>query len=635
MARWNTSHRRSRLTGICLATVAATLALGGSAAAAVFQVDTTGQGADASPGNGICADAGGGCSIRAAVQEANALGGPDEVRVPPGNYPITQVHLQITSSLRLVGTGGARQTTLTAGAPSVNRILQITGGGTVTVEGLTFTGVTGTGPAVDIDGPDTTLRGVAVRDNATTFTTAGIRVGSGEVAIAQSSVTGNQLTRNGDAFGGGIAVSGAATSVTIVASTVANNGATAVGLGTAAWGGGVGVSAGSAVLRHATLRDNSVAAGSAAAIGGNLYLQGAGNLSDSILTGGTAATGPNCYRSGVPPFTATGRNIYPAAGSDNCPFAAGTVAAATASLSLLGDNGGPGLSSIPMLPSAAFDAASGCPDGGRDQRGALAPAGAACDIGATELGADLQVTLTAPPRPAIPGAPITLVAQVTNAGADVSPATRLTLSTSRPAASVTPSSGSCSGELCSVGPLLAGQSATVVAVLPGTPGTVAATASAGGDVPDPTPADATAAISVTVPDGPSTIPPSITGLGAKGKLRARRGGTLKGRLSSTSPARIRIAVARETPGRRASGRCRAGARKGKRCTVRTALGAVTAERAAGAFTVKLPGRVGRRPLTAGRYRLTAVATDTAGRRSAKPATASVRVHPAARPKRSR
>ncbi|WP_051871201.1 CSLREA domain-containing protein [Chloroflexus sp. MS-G] len=43
--------------------------------AATFTVNTTNDTADANPGDGVCADSAGRCSLRAAVMEANALGG--------------------------------------------------------------------------------------------------------------------------------------------------------------------------------------------------------------------------------------------------------------------------------------------------------------------------------------------------------------------------------------------------------------------------------------------------------------------------------------------------------------------------------------------------------------------------------
>ncbi|MEM9192873.1 MAG: CSLREA domain-containing protein [Myxococcota bacterium] len=79
--------------------------LGASASAADFYVDSTADSADVTPGNGTCAAAGGACTLRAAIQEANALAGEDEIYLPEASYVLTGGPLTITASLRLYGQG--------------------------------------------------------------------------------------------------------------------------------------------------------------------------------------------------------------------------------------------------------------------------------------------------------------------------------------------------------------------------------------------------------------------------------------------------------------------------------------------------------------------------------------------------
>src|SRR6187455_2320270 len=52
-----------------------------TAGAAGFTVASGGDGVDVAPGNGACADAGGACTLRAAITEANALPGTDAIAV--------------------------------------------------------------------------------------------------------------------------------------------------------------------------------------------------------------------------------------------------------------------------------------------------------------------------------------------------------------------------------------------------------------------------------------------------------------------------------------------------------------------------------------------------------------------------
>ena len=55
-----------------------------------FVVNTTLDTVDANPGDGICADASGACSLRAAVMESNANGpSQDFIFLPPGTYLLT------------------------------------------------------------------------------------------------------------------------------------------------------------------------------------------------------------------------------------------------------------------------------------------------------------------------------------------------------------------------------------------------------------------------------------------------------------------------------------------------------------------------------------------------------------------
>src|SRR5512132_2100312 len=61
-----------------------------SAAAATFNVNTTSDTVDVTPGNGVCADSLGACSLRAAVMEANASAGADTISIPAGTYTLTR-----------------------------------------------------------------------------------------------------------------------------------------------------------------------------------------------------------------------------------------------------------------------------------------------------------------------------------------------------------------------------------------------------------------------------------------------------------------------------------------------------------------------------------------------------------------
>src|SRR2546427_10298816 len=86
---------RSRLPRLltCVTAAAALVWLvtsGGPAySATTFTVDTTTDAVDANPGDGKCATAAGQCSLRAAIQEANALPGSESITLPSGTYTMT------------------------------------------------------------------------------------------------------------------------------------------------------------------------------------------------------------------------------------------------------------------------------------------------------------------------------------------------------------------------------------------------------------------------------------------------------------------------------------------------------------------------------------------------------------------
>lgn len=73
-------------------------------ARAQLVVDTTADGSDSDPGDGVCASdtAGGGCTVQAAVEEANALGKAD-ITLPAGLFSLPQ--MTITGNVAIFGAG--------------------------------------------------------------------------------------------------------------------------------------------------------------------------------------------------------------------------------------------------------------------------------------------------------------------------------------------------------------------------------------------------------------------------------------------------------------------------------------------------------------------------------------------------
>ncbi len=75
-------HTRARLSTGSTFTLASPV-LAAAEAGATFLVDARTDAGDADPGDGVCASAGGACTLRAAIDETNALPGEDVVEIPP------------------------------------------------------------------------------------------------------------------------------------------------------------------------------------------------------------------------------------------------------------------------------------------------------------------------------------------------------------------------------------------------------------------------------------------------------------------------------------------------------------------------------------------------------------------------
>jgi CSLREA domain-containing protein len=98
-------------------------ALAPAAGALDLDVTTTADAVDAAPGDGVCADAWGECTLRAAIQEANAVLGVDTIRLGAGRYRLRLAgagedaaatgDLDILEGVRIEGEG-ARETVVDA-----------------------------------------------------------------------------------------------------------------------------------------------------------------------------------------------------------------------------------------------------------------------------------------------------------------------------------------------------------------------------------------------------------------------------------------------------------------------------------------------------------------------------------------
>ena len=157
--------------------------------AAAFTVNSTGDGTDWNPGDGVAETAPGNgvCTLRAAIQETNALAGPDTINLPAGTYTLTIAganedaaatgDLDITDNVTIIGTD---QVTTVIDGGGLYRVLHIHPGYTVEISSVTIQNG-------DVPSEDPSDAGGGVYND------------DGTITLTDSTITGNLA-----AWGGGI-----------------------------------------------------------------------------------------------------------------------------------------------------------------------------------------------------------------------------------------------------------------------------------------------------------------------------------------------------------------------------------------------------------------------------------------------
>ncbi|MFY9577907.1 MAG: right-handed parallel beta-helix repeat-containing protein [Gaiellaceae bacterium] len=316
------------------AVVCAALAAAEPASATLFTTFTAGSTVDAPDANlldGLCLTAAGDCSLRAAVQQANALEGGADINLLAGaTYTLTVFgpgedraatgDLDLGSGTNIFVPGGRAvvqgalfwndrifdvqadisNTGLTGldirggnitrlpGLPEAGGGIRNRFGSRLSVENCTVSHNSATYNGGITNNGEMTVRDSTISDNTARYTGGGIGNDS-TMRIVNSTVTGNTATDNdsgGIANGGGIANRG---TLTVQQSTVSLNRA----LGAEGIGGGI-MTSGSLTLTSSTVSQNS-----AGGDGGGIYVvAGSGSLSarnSTISTNAAARHGGGIY----------------------------------------------------------------------------------------------------------------------------------------------------------------------------------------------------------------------------------------------------------------------------------------------------------------------------------------------------
>jgi CSLREA domain-containing protein len=285
-----------------------------------FNVNTTNDTVDANPGDGICADSTGKCSLRAAIMEANATSGNDTIMVPAGTYTLTITgidednartgDLDITDGVSIVG-ASASTTTVQAGTTSSNgidKVFSVNPNGNSPSFATSFAGLTiryGLNPsqispfggAMDFDtglsGTGTlSITSCVITQNSINSTNAlsadgggiylsNLSQGTGSVTISGSTISNNTA----EDLGGGI-YAGSELPLVISGSTISGNKSTGGGL---QQGGGIVLVNPSSPFQQSAIHNSTFSSNQATKDGGGiLTLQGILVDQGSVITGNTA-----------------------------------------------------------------------------------------------------------------------------------------------------------------------------------------------------------------------------------------------------------------------------------------------------------------------------------------------------------
>ena len=217
---------------------------------------------DANPGDGICDDGRGSCTLRAAIMEANAFAGKDTITLPEGNYVLgisgenedkaKTGDLDITSDLT-INAAGADVTVIDGGG--LDRVLHVVFPASLSMSGVTIKGGVIT-TSEHIGGgilnmgilslESSTISGNAARGDDPRSQGGGIYNG-GDLQVSDVEIVGNSAE-----IGGGIANYATAT---IIDSLIEANVLTSTDV---TWGAGIANELGIVTISGTTIKDNRV-----------------------------------------------------------------------------------------------------------------------------------------------------------------------------------------------------------------------------------------------------------------------------------------------------------------------------------------------------------------------------------------
>jgi CSLREA domain-containing protein len=276
-----------------------------AASAATFVVNSTADLHDVSPGNGVCLDSAGRCSLRAAIDETNSLAGADSITLPAGAYTVTHTDDPFAPVGSLTINGAGAGSTFIQGALAAN---------------LTNSSVLSTNSAI------LTINGVTIRYGDTYLTAGGgIRADSSVVTLNNCVVRDNQLRHSlhFHSWGGGIGVFNS--TLVLTNTTVTNNKLLVGNINTPenSWGGGIYGLDSYVTLNNSLVSNNQIVdlyQNNYPSYGAGIALQGTSNFSavgSQISSNGGAFSGAaaTVRGAGIAVVTTAGNTVFNLANS--------------------------------------------------------------------------------------------------------------------------------------------------------------------------------------------------------------------------------------------------------------------------------------------------------------------------------
>ncbi|HEY0430720.1 MAG TPA: choice-of-anchor Q domain-containing protein, partial [Pyrinomonadaceae bacterium] len=324
---------------------------GNGACPTSFTVNDNGDAGDLTPGDGICATGTAVCTLRAAIQEANAnsisCGAIDIGFSIPSSIITVTSELQLNHNININGPTTA--SIVVAGVPaSPTRIFNTMPGRTVSLSYLTVTGgMAAFGGGLLAQGPssNTTLTGMLFAGN-TAVDGSGVGGGGGAATIngGRLTIINSTFSGNTGTNGGGLLILGGGP-LDLINATVTNNNADGnTGVGSCSVDGDGGGIGGPTMPGSGISLRNSIVAGNQDCNSNNpnITLAGSFNNLGNNLTSGNPLLSP-LANNGGPTFTHALMGISPAIDAgNNCVFDNTCIPAV--GVALTADQRGPGFS---------------------------------------------------------------------------------------------------------------------------------------------------------------------------------------------------------------------------------------------------------------------------------------------------